>query len=75
MALILIKKIDQVIRNTALFYAARKGNTEVSKFLIEEGASINCKNNYGSTALFFAAAGGHIAVSKLLIERRASINQ
>jgi hypothetical protein len=42
--------------------------------LIENGAYVNAKNNYGTTPLHAAAEKGHIEVVKLLIENGAYVN-
>ncbi|KKM01405.1 hypothetical protein LCGC14_1794730, partial [marine sediment metagenome] len=44
-----------------------KGNTDVAKLLIEEGADVNAHGWYGSTALMWVSAWGHTEVVKLLI--------
>lgn len=43
---------------TPLHMAARKGRTEIAKFLIDKGAKVNEPNAEGQTALRFAVGGG-----------------
>ena len=44
---------------TPLSWAAQKGNLEIVKILIENGARINLSINNYNTALYFAAQNGH----------------
>nr|CAB3262745.1 uncharacterized protein LOC100182602 [Phallusia mammillata] len=54
--------------NTILHVAARFGQFNICKFLLESGCNVNAKNVTGCTALFFAAEGLHRRVAQLLIE-------
>jgi uncharacterized protein len=57
---------------TVLMTAARSGNTEAVRILLDHDADVNAKENYrGQTALMWAAAERHPAVVKLLLERGA----
>ncbi|XP_065355561.1 ankyrin repeat domain-containing protein 39 [Calliphora vicina] len=59
---------------TALHYAARNGNVEICKLLLNEGkADINAVTKGGATALHRAAMMGHLNVVKLLIDLKANI--
>ena len=58
--------------DTALMKAAGQGHIEVVRFLVEQGADLNIRNQQGQNALMFAAAGGHLAVVLLLIDSRAN---
>jgi len=42
---------------SALHLAAQKGFTDIVKLLIESGADVNAKNDYGLTPLHFSAIG------------------
>ncbi|PWF94171.1 Ankyrin repeat protein [Spiroplasma poulsonii] len=44
------------------------------KLLIENGAEINHKNQFGNTPLILASQNGHTEIVKLLIENGAKIN-
>ncbi|HEY0079637.1 MAG TPA: ankyrin repeat domain-containing protein [Pyrinomonadaceae bacterium] len=57
--------------NNQLWEAARKGDAEAVKRLLDAGADVNAKFRYGATALFKAADGGHLEVVKVLLERGA----
>lgn len=39
---------------TALHYAAERGNTKIVQLLVENGADINAKNDFGNTPLLLA---------------------
>lgn len=59
---------------TALHYAARNGNYEICKILIELNANVNAKTfNCGSTPLHRAAYMCHEKVVKLLLEKGANV--
>src|SRR4029079_3665750 len=52
--------------------AARSGNVESVRMLLDRGADVNARERYkGQTALMWAAAERHPAVVKLLLERGA----
>ena len=44
------------------------------KYLIERGADVNAKEEYGNTPLHWASIENHIELAKLLIERGADVN-
>ena len=52
--------------------AARRGDLEKARALLDAGVPVDAKNRYGATALFFAADKGHLPLIQLLIERGAS---
>ncbi|MFZ5628043.1 MAG: ankyrin repeat domain-containing protein [Spirochaetota bacterium] len=58
--------------NSALFYAAVSGATEVARLLIERGANVNLLNHQGQSALLVATLAGHVAVVELLLQARAN---
>ena len=59
--------------DTALMKAAGQGHIEVVRFLVEQGADLNIRNEQRQNALMFAAAGGHLAVVIFLIDSGADV--
>ncbi|KAL4200028.1 hypothetical protein AMTRI_Chr03g54340 [Amborella trichopoda] len=55
----------------ALHFAAREGKTEICKYLLELGLSIDPKDDYGETPLVHAARQGHLTTAKYLLEHGA----
>ncbi len=61
--------------NTILHYAARYGNPEVCRMLIESGAKVNSQDGYFRyTPLHVAAREGHLEVCKMLVGAGADVN-
>lgn len=59
---------------TALHYAARNGNEEICKLLLEEGrADVNAITKGGVTPLHRAAMMGHLNICKLLVAAKANL--
>jgi ankyrin repeat protein len=46
--------------------AAQWGYTEITKILLDKGAKVNAKNNYGETALILAKKKGYTTITELL---------
>lgn len=59
----------------ALHEASFKGNLEIVKFLIENGAKIDLEDNLGRTALYFAIQNNRVQVTDLLIKSGANIHK
>ena len=57
-----------------LFLAAKSGNLDVVKFLVEKGADINFADREGRTALMAASAMGHYHIVRYLVNHKASVN-
>jgi ankyrin repeat protein len=61
-------------RYTALMNAARNGDTEAVRKMLDLGAEVDLKTSKGKTALMLAAAGGFTETTKLLVNRGADVN-
>jgi ankyrin repeat protein len=59
---------------TALILAAREGNMESLKVLLDAGAPINQQSANGNTPLIVAAMNGNAQVINYLLERGADVN-
>jgi uncharacterized protein len=60
--------------DTALIFAAQRGNLPLAGLLINAGAEINVEERHGITPLMWAALGGHLEVMRKLFENGANIN-
>lgn len=54
--------------NTALLYAAYRGNKQLLDALLSLKANVDLKNNEENTALMYAAHGGHEAICTALLD-------
>jgi ankyrin repeat protein len=59
---------------TPLIFAAREGDLESAKFLLDAGADVNQTSEYGWTPLLTATNNRHYQLGKYLIERGANVN-
>lgn len=50
-----------------IHHAARNGDTEIVRLLIEHGADVNAKNTRGHTVLYCAGGHGHLEALQLLL--------
>lgn len=57
-----------------LMLAAGNGYTELSDFLIKQGAKIEAKDNFDRTALMYAVRYGHFSIVDNLLKRGAKLN-
>ncbi len=57
-----------------LLNAAKEGNYDEMKKLVEQGAYINAVDEKKNTALYFAAAAGNFDAVKYLVEKGAKLN-
>ncbi|KAI7730107.1 hypothetical protein M8C21_033313 [Ambrosia artemisiifolia] len=67
-----VANIKDANKRGALHFAAREGQTEVCKYLLEElKLDVNTKDEDGETPLIHAARQGHVDTAKYLIEHGA----
>jgi ankyrin repeat protein len=59
---------------TPLVFAAREGDLESSRLLLDAGASVNQQTEYGWTPLLTAVNNRNYRVAEFLIERGADVN-
>jgi uncharacterized protein len=59
---------------TALVFAARQGQMEAARALIDGGADLNAKDSDGNTALVIAILNSHYDLAQLLLDRGADVN-
>src|SRR5206468_5618122 len=59
---------------TPLIFAAREGDLQTAKFLLDAGADVNQTSEYGWTPLLTATNNRHYQLGKYLIERGANAN-
>lgn len=73
---ILLSVIDDIDAGSLLQLAARAGQVEVIKLLLDSGAGINASTSglNGETALHAAASNGHLVAMELLLKRGANVN-
>ncbi|MEW6207109.1 MAG: ankyrin repeat domain-containing protein [Acidobacteriota bacterium] len=57
-----------------LLAAARKGDIEKVRALLDRSVDVNSKSRYGATALSFASEHGYLEIVRLLVERGADVN-
>lgn len=60
---------------TPLTLAAREGDVELTKILLDAGADVNTVAGDGKTALAIATFNGNYDVASLLVERKADVNK
>ena len=60
--------------NSDLLTAARQGDTNQVKALLDKGADVNAKDKYGDTALMGAAEAGNTDVVRVLLDKGADVN-
>ncbi len=58
----------------ALIEAARAGDADEVRSLLERGASVGARDTAGATALVAAAYGNHVEVARLLVDAGADVN-
>lgn len=60
---------------TALYWSALKGHSDITVFLLDNGAMVDQKNTDGDTALHVATAFGHKDIVQLLLSKGAKIDE
>jgi len=65
---------ESMMQATPLMYAASAGETGIVKILIQAGADVNEKDEYGGTALIRAADSGHREMVEYLLDEGAEID-
>jgi ankyrin repeat protein len=60
--------------NSLWLNAAKSGDVEGARALLDLGVDINARDRFGQTALMLAAHHGHGALVEMLIERKADLN-
>lgn len=58
---------------TPLFIAATRGQSEIARILLNQGANVSAVSEYGLSALALAAHEGHLGVTRVLIEAGAHL--
>jgi uncharacterized protein len=58
----------------ALMFAAREGNVDAAKLLLDAGSDVNAVDKNDITPLFMAISNNRIPMARFLIERGANIN-
>lgn len=59
---------------TPLIYAAREGNVDAVRTLLERGANVNAVDDKGNTALIYSADHNSAPVAQLLLDKGADVN-
>ena len=58
---------------TCLHIAARNGHITICRLLVDKGAQVGAKSNYGMTPLHFAACRGQVEIVRLFCDRGADV--
>ncbi|KAI0376659.1 hypothetical protein F5Y04DRAFT_285739 [Hypomontagnella monticulosa] len=64
--------VKNMMGQTPLIYASKRGHTKVAALLLDHGASIDLRDNDGLTPLSWAAKNGNEGVVKLLLKKGAN---
>jgi len=59
---------------TILHYATHYYWPHITQYLVESGANVNCKDNFGNTPLHDAASNGDVEMMEYLIAHGANVN-
>ena len=66
-------RLDTERQDTLLTWAARHGQAEAVRLLLEGGASVGATSSDGASALLLACAGGYLEIVRLLLEASAVV--
>ena len=67
-------KVNAFFNASHLHFAARENDMAAARWLIDKGAEVNAKDEYGLTPLYWAARRNAAEVAKLLIDKGAEVN-
>jgi ankyrin repeat protein len=70
----IIEEKDFIYRLSSLGWAAKNGEVEVVRLLLDRGAKVDPQALGGISPLFCAASNGHIEVMKLLLSNGANVD-
>lgn len=59
---------------SVIHYAARQGDLNRVKLLVEKGADVNEKDDYRSSVLHYAVESGNLELALYLVEKGADVN-
>ena len=67
--------VDVAGKITYLMAASRSGDYAIANLLLDSGANVDDRSDYGLTALMFACSAGHESIAKLLMSNGAGIDE
>ena len=69
------RAVDASALDRALIDAARQGDAEAVRQLLDEGAGVHAADETGATALVAAAYGNHVEAARVLVEAGADVDR
>ena len=68
-------RVNNVDGRSALITSCFSSNYEIAKYLLNHGADVSIRDNYGNTALMYCGfKTGHADIAKLLLKHGADVN-
>lgn len=61
-------------RITPLMEAAKSGQEEIARYLLQQGADVNARDILGESALIYAIEAGNVKIVQMLIDKGADVN-